>query len=412
MTALTLADAAHRDAADPLAHTRARFDLPEGLIYLDGNSLGALPRATMAIMSEVMHDQWGQSLISSWNRHDWIGQPQRLGAKIAPMIGADADEVIVTDTTSTNLFKLIAAALGARPDRHMILSEAGNFPTDLYMAQGVAAMRGDCTLKAVPGTEILAALDDTVAVVLLTHVHYKSGLLHDMAAITAAAHAKGALVIWDLSHSTGAVPVDLKACNADLAVGCGYKYLNGGPGAPAFLYVARRLQAELRSPLSGWMGHAAPFAFEDGYRPAPGIDRFLCGTPSVLAMAALDAGLTTFDGVDPDALFAKGRALGDYCIELIDARCDGHGFTLVSPCDAVTRGSHVSFAHRHAWPICQALIARGVVGDFRTPDVLRLGFAPLYIGYCDVWRAVEAIRDVVDSGAWDTSAYHAKAAVT
>ena len=412
MTGLTLADAAHRDAADPLAHTRTRFDLPEGMTYLDGNSLGALPRATAAIVSEVMRDQWGQSLISSWNRHDWIGLPQRLGAKIAPMIGADADEVIVTDTTSANLFKLIAAALDARPDRHIILSETGNFPTDLYMAQGVAAMRGGCTLKAVAGTNILAAIDESVAVVLLTHVHYKSGLLHDMAAITAAAHAKGALVIWDLSHSTGAVAVDLKGCKADLAVGCGYKYLNGGPGAPAFLYVARRLQAELHSPLSGWMGHAAPFAFEDGYRPAPGIDRFLCGTPSVLAMAALDAGLASFDGVDHDALFAKGRALGNYCIDLMDARCAGRGFTLVSPRDAHTRGSHVSFAHRRAWPICQALIARGVVGDFRTPDVLRLGFAPLYIGYCDVWRAVEAIRDVVDSGAWDTQAYHAKAAVT
>ena len=412
MTGLTLADAAQRDAADPLAYTRAHFDLPEGLIYLDGNSLGALPRAATAIVSEVLRDQWGQSLISSWNRHDWIGLPQRLGAKIAPMIGADADEVIVTDTTSVNLFKLIAAALGARPERHTILSEAGNFPTDLYMAQGVAAMREGCVLKAVPGTDTLAAIDETVAVVLLTHVHYKSGQLHDMAGITAAAHAKNALVIWDLSHSTGAVTVDLGECNADLAVGCGYKYLNGGPGAPAFLYVARRLQAELRSPLSGWMGHAAPFAFEDGYRPAPGIDRFLCGTPSVLAMAALGAGLATFEGVDRDALFAKGRALGDYCIELMEARCAGRGFTLMSPRDAGTRGSHVSFAHPQAWPICQALIARGVVGDFRAPDVLRLGFAPLYIGYCDIWRAVEAIRDVVDSGAWDTPAYHAKAAVT
>ncbi len=406
---LTLADAQRRDAADPLAYTRARFELPEGIIYLDGNSLGALPCATADAIADVVGAQWGQSLIASWNRHDWIGLPQRLGAKIAPLIGAAADEVIVTDTTSTNLFKLIAAALDARPGRQVILSEAGNFPSDLYMAQGVVAMRGG-TLKTVAEAEILAALDDSVAVLLLTHVHYKSGRIHDMAALTAAAHATGALVIWDLSHSTGAVPVDLNGCNADMAVGCGYKYLNGGPGAPAFLYVARRLQSELHSPLSGWMGHAAPFAFEHGYRPAPGIDRFLCGTPSILAMAALETGLATFDGVDRAALFAKGRALGDYCIELMEARCAGRGFTLASPKTA--RGSHVSFAHADAWPVCQALIARGVVGDFRTPDVLRLGFAPLYIRFVDVWHAVEAVRDVVDSGVWNAPEFHARAAVT
>jgi kynureninase len=232
----------------------------------------------------------------------------------------------------------------------------------------------------------------------------------DMAALTAAAHAKGALVIWDLSHSTGAVPVDLHASEADLAVGCGYKYLNGGPGAPAFLYVARRLQADLASPLSGWMGHAAPFAFEDNYRPAPGIDRFLCGTPSVLAMAALEVGLATFEGVDPAALFAKGRALGNYCIALMEARCADRGFALVSP--RTRRGSHVSFAHAQAWPICQALIARGVIGDFRTPDVLRLGFAPLYTRFVDVWHAVEVICDVIDSGAWDSPEFHARATVT
>jgi kynureninase len=411
MSDLTLTDAQARDAADPLAHARACFDLPEGVIYLDGNSLGALPCATAAAVADVIGTQWGADLISSWNRHDWIGLPQRLGARIAPMIGADADEVTVTDTTSTNLFKLIAAALAARPGRNVILSEAGNFPTDLYMAQGVAAMRGG-SVKSVDRDDILASLDDSVAVLLLTHVHYKTGKIHDMASITAAAHAAGALVIWDLSHSTGAVPVDLKACNADLAAGCGYKYLNGGPGAPAFLYVARHLQAELQSPLSGWMGHAAPFAFEDDYRPAPGIDRFLCGTPSVLAMAALGAGLDTFDGIDLDALFAKGRALGDYAIALMDQRCTGRGFTLVSPRDASVRGSHVSFAHPDAWPICQALIARGVIGDFRVPDALRLGFAPLYIGFADVWRAVETIRDVVDSGAWDTPAYRLRKSVT
>jgi kynureninase len=411
MSDLTLDDARARDDADPIGATRARFALPDGVIYLDGNSLGALPRATAAAVGDVMTGQWGKDLISSWNRHDWIGLPQRLGARIAPLIGAQAGEVIVTDTTSTNLFKLIAAALDARPGRPVILSEAGNFPTDLYMAQGVAAMRR-ARLRTVAAADLIAALDDSVAVLLLTHVHYKSGRMHDMAAITAAAHAAGALVIWDLSHSTGAVPVDLGGCKADLAVGCGYKYLNGGPGAPAFLFVARHLQDALHSPLSGWMGHAAPFAFEDDYRPADGIDRFLCGTPSILAMAALEAGLATYDEVIPEAVFAKGRALGDYAIALMDARCAGRGFTLLSPRNAEERGSHVSFAHANAWPICQALIARGVIGDFRAPDALRLGFAPLYMRFADVWQAVEAIRVVIDSGNWDNPAYRARAVVT
>jgi len=411
MSELTFDDAQERDDADLIAPTRARFALPDGVIYLDGNSLGALPHATAAAVGGVVAGQWGKDLISSWNQHDWIGLPQRLGARIAPLIGADADEVIVTDTTSTNLFKLIAAALDARPGRPVILSEAGNFPTDLYMAQGVAAMLG-AQVRTVAGAELIAALDDSVAVLLLTHVHYKSGRMHDMAAITAAAQAVGALVLWDLSHSTGAVLVDLGACQADLAVGCGYKYLNGGPGAPAFLYVARHLQDSLQSPLSGWMGHAAPFAFEDDYRPAAGIDRFLCGTPSILAMAALEAGLATFDGVAAEALFAKGRALGDYAIALMDTRCGGRGFSLLSPRDATERGSHVSFAHAQAWPICQALIAQGIIGDFRAPDALRLGFAPLYTRFVDVWHAVEAIRDVVDRGSWDDPAYRARAAVT
>ncbi len=411
MSDLTIEAARARDDIDPIAHARTQFVMPEGIIYLDGNSLGALPRATLGAVSEVVTGQWGKDLISSWTRHDWIGLPQRLGARIAPLIGAAADEVIVTDTTSANLFKLLSAALAARPGRNVILSEAGNFPTDLYMAQGVAAMRG-ARVAAIAADEILAALDDSVAVLLLTHVHYKSGRMHDMAAITAAAHAAGAMVIWDLSHSTGAVPVDLSACDADLAVGCGYKYLNGGPGAPAFLYVARHLQEALQSPLSGWMGHAAPFAFEDDYRPAPGIDRFLCGTPSVLAMAALEAGLATFDGVALSALFAKGRALGNYAIALMEARCAGWGFTLLSPRDAALRGSHVSFAHPEAWPICRALVARGVVGDFRAPDALRLGFAPLYTRYADVWQAVETIREVLESGGWNDPIYRARAAVT
>ncbi len=406
-----LADALARDAADPLAHWRERFDLPEGVVYLDGNSLGALPRATPGVAGEVIGTQWGHDLITSWNAHDWIGMPQRIGARIAALIGAGAGEVVACDSTSVNLFKLIAAALDAQPGRRTIVTEAGNFPTDVYVAEGAARMAGG-VVKAVPPGQLIDAIDDDTALLLLTHVHYTTGRIHDMAALTRAAQAKGALVLWDLSHSAGAVPVDLNGSNADLAVGCGYKYLNGGPGAPAFLFVAKRLQQRLHSPLSGWMGHAAPFAFEGGYRPAAGIDRFLCGTPSVVAMAMLEAGVALFGEVDRAALYAKGSALGDYCIALMDARCGGLGFTLVSPRDATTRGSHVSYAHPHAWPICRALIARGVIGDFRAPDMLRLGFAPLYVGFADVWRAVDALVDVVADGEWDQPEYHAKAAVT
>lgn len=411
MTILSLDNALARDAADPLAQWRERFDLPEGIIYLDGNSLGALPRATAAVAGEVIGTQWGRDLITSWNAHDWIGMPQRIGNSIAALIGAGEGDVVACDSTSVNLFKLISAALAAQPGRRSIVTEAGNFPTDVYVAEGAARMAGG-EVKAVPHEQLADAIDDDTALLLLTHVHYTTGRIHDMAGLTRAAQAKGALVLWDLSHSAGAVPVDLNGCDADMAVGCGYKYVNGGPGAPAFLFVAKRLQQRMHSPLSGWMGHAAPFAFEGGYRPAAGIDRFLCGTPSVVAMAMLEAGVAMFGEVDRGALYAKGSALGDYCIALMDARCGDLGFTLVSPRDAATRGSHVSYAHEHAWPICRALIARGVIGDFRAPDMLRLGFAPFYVGFADVWRAVDALADVVESGAWNQPEFHAKAAVT
>jgi kynureninase len=406
-----LDEARRLDAADSLAPVHALFDLPEG-IYLDGNSLGALPRATAAALHDVVRRQWGVDLVAGWNRHDWIGQPQRLGRLIAPLIGAGPDEVIVADTTSANLFKLIGAALLARPDRSTLLSEPGNFPTDLYVADGALRMLGDRRLRTVSADAIVDAIDEDTALVLLTHVHYKSGRKLDMAAITAAAHAKGALMLWDLSHSTGAVAVDLNGCDADLAVGCGYKYLNGGPGAPAYLFVAERLQSTLHSPLSGWMGHDAPFAFDDAYRPAPGIARFLCGTPPVLAMAALEHGLAPFADVDLPALFAKASALGALFIRQMDARCGDMGFTLASPRDDADRGGHVCYAHPHAYPICQALIARGVVGDFRAPDMLRMGFAPLTTRYADVWHAVEAIRDVVGTRVWDDPRFLARSKVT
>ena len=405
-----LAEAQALDAADPLRERRDAFLLPHGMIYLDGNSLGALPRSTPPRMAAVVAQEWGTSLISGWNQHRWIDAPERLGAKVAPLIGAAADEVIVADSTSVNLFKLIVAACRARPGRTTILSEPGNFPTDLYVASGAASLLPGVSLRTADAGTIVDAIDGDVAIVLLTHVHYKSGRMLDMAAITAAAHAKGALMLWDLSHSVGAVLVDLNAAGADMAVGCGYKYLNGGPGAPAFLYVAKALQDTLETPLTGWMGHATPFAFTDDYAPARGMRRFLCGTPPILGMAALEQGLATFEEVDFAALVTKSRALCDAFIALVEARCAG--MTLLSPRDPASRGSHVSFAHEDAYALCQALIARGVVGDFRAPDAVRFGFTPLYTRFEDVWRAVEIMAQVLDTRAWDDAVFRTRAAVT
>ncbi|QNE32566.1 kynureninase [Sphingomonas sp. NBWT7] len=404
----TLDDVRALDAADPLRACRDRFALPDGVIYLDGNSLGALPRASAARVAQTVTREWGGDLIASWNKHGWIDAPARLGARIAPLIGAAADEVIVADSTSANLFKLIVAACQARPGRSTILTEPGNFPTDLYIAQGVAATLPGRHVRT--AADIVAAIDGDTAVVVLTHVHYKTGAMRDMHAVTAAAHAAGALMLWDLSHSVGAVEVDLGGCGADLAVGCGYKYLNGGPGAPAFLYVARALHGTLASPMTGWMGHAAAFDFGDDYRPAEGMKRFLCGTPPIIGMAALDAGLDTFDGVAMADVVAKSRALSELLISGIDARCPG--LTMASPRETAMRGSHVSVAHPHAWEICQALIARGVIGDFRAPDVLRLGLTPLYTQFEDVWQAVEIIADVLARETWRDPAYAVRAAVT
>ncbi|MBA2933171.1 kynureninase [Sphingomonas sp. CGMCC 1.13654] len=407
----TLEEARALDAADPLRGLRDAFDLPDGEIYLDGNSLGALPRATIARMTETIRGEWGRDLIRSWNKAGWIEAPARVGGKIAQLIGAKPHEVLVADSTSVNLYKLLAAAVKARPGRRVILSEPGNFPTDLYVAQGVAEAL-DVELRLAPREAIVDALDEDVAVLLLTHVHYRSAVTFDMAAVTRAAQEKGALVLWDLSHSAGAVAVDLNAANADLAAGCGYKYLNGGPGAPAFLFVAERHQAMLRSPLSGWMGHAAPFDFDDDYAPGEGIARFLCGTPPILGIAALEEGVDMLLGTDREALYAKGQALCSAFIDLVEHRCAGLGVTLATPRDPSLRGSHVSFRHDHGWPIMQALIARGVIGDFRAPDILRFGFTPLYVGFEDLWRAVDILRDILATEAWDEPAFRARAAVT
>ncbi|HEY0413704.1 MAG TPA: kynureninase [Allosphingosinicella sp.] len=405
----SLPDIRAMDAADALRPLRERFHLPEGVIYLDGNSLGALPKAAAARLSETVEAEWGDELIRSWNMRGWIDAPQRIGAKIAPLIGAKADEVIVTDSTSVNLFKLIVAAAALSPERKVLLSEAGNFHTDLHIASGAAELAG-LELRIVARERIEASLGADTNLLLLTHVHFKAGYRFDMAEMTAKATAAGARTIWDLSHSAGAVPLDLNGSGAELAVGCGYKYLNGGPGAPAFLYVAQGLQERLVSPLRGWMGHAAPFAFTDDYAPAPGIARFLAGTPPILAMAALESGVESFTGAEMDALWTKSIALFDLFAALVERSCPE--LACISPREPDRRGSHISFSHPHAFEICQALIAAGVIGDFRAPDVVRFGLTPLYLGFEDVWEAVERLRDILDTGRWREPRFAVRGKVT
>lgn len=413
MTRLARADLLALDAADPLAPAREQFTLPDGIIYLDGNSLGALPRATPKRLAEAALNEWGRDLIRSWNAHGWIDLPRRIGDKIARVICAGPGEVVVADSTSINLFKVLAAALNLNPGRRVILSERDNFPTDLYMAQGLTTLLGGRhELRLVDGDEIAGAIGEDTAVVMLTHVNYKSGAMHDMAAITSAAHARGALMLWDLAHSAGAVPVDLNGCGADFAVGCGYKYLNGGPGAPAFVWVNKKHQERFVQPLSGWLGHASPFAFETDYRPAAGVARYVCGTPPVLSMIALECGVDMFQDLDLAALRRKSMALTDLFIRLVEQECDGFGLSLLSPRAAERRGSQVSLRHAEGYPIMQALIARGIIGDFRAPDILRFGFAPLYVRFADLWDAVAALRDILSSRAWDKPEFHVRAAVT
>jgi kynureninase len=407
----SLADVRAWDAADPLRTLREQFELPDGVIYLDGNSLGAAPRMAAERLQRAISEEWASGLVRSWNAADWIGAPARIGAKIAPLIGAKPTEVIACDSTSVNLFKLLSAALMRQAPRRGILAENGDFPTDLYVAQGLAGLTG-AELRLVSPEAFEAAIGPDVAALMLTHVCYRTGLKRDMGRITERAHAAGALVIWDLSHSAGAMRVNLGAADADLAVGCGYKYLNGGPGAPAWLYVAERLQGELTQPLSGWMGHAAPFDFVDDYRPAKGIERFLCGTPPILSMLALECGVDLFAGVDLGEVEAKAQRLADLFIARVEDRCAGHGPTLATPRDPARRGSQVSFAHPNAYEIMQALIERGVIGDFRAPDILRCGFTPLYVGYEDVWRAAESLADVLETGAWRDPRFAVRTRVT
>lgn len=417
------------DRADPLAGLRSLFAMArvdaEAEIYLDGNSLGVLPAATPRRIAEIAEEEWGAGLIRSWNSAGWITMWQRIGDKIGRLIGAGPGEVAVADSTSVNLHKVLAAAIAvSRAGRTRIISERTNFPTDLYIADTIAKQSGFELVLI--DDDVTAHLDAGVAILMLTHVNYRTGYMHDMAAITRAAHDAGAVMVWDLAHSAGAVPVGLHGSSAaeaaDFAVGCGYKYLNGGPGAPAFAWAhpahtAWMDREQFRQPLSGWLGHQAPFAFTPDYHPASGIARFICGTPPVIAMAALECGVDTVLAAEAAggmaAIRRKSIALTELFIELVERRCDGHGLTLASPRDAAARGSQVSFAHpEHGYEIMQALIARGVIGDFRAPDILRFGFTPLYTRFADVWDAVERLRHVLESGEWREPRFAVRAAVT
>lgn len=402
------------DASDTLAGLRDLFHIPDGMIYLDGNSLGLMPRAVADRLQSVTRQEWAEGLIRSWTDAGWFHLPIRVGDRIAPLVGARQGEIAVGDSTSVNIFKCLAAALQMRPGRSEILAEAGNFPTDSYMAQGLAELVPGVTLRYVAaGKDPGAACGPNTAVLLLSHVDYRSALIRDMKGITAAAQSAGALVLWDLSHTTGAVGCDLHAANADLAVGCTYKYLNGGPGAPAFAWVNPRHIDAVRQPLSGWMGHAAPFDLGREYRPADGARRMVCGTPQILSLTALETALQVWEGVDLPALWEKSRAMTGFFIEAVETLADGHGLSLASPRESALRGSHVSFdLPRGGFELMQALAERRVLGDFRTPSTVRFGFAPLYLRFADVLSAARHISEILASGEWDDDRYRIRGAVT
>ncbi|RMD90280.1 MAG: kynureninase [Alphaproteobacteria bacterium] len=397
--------------ATDFAATRARFALPEGVIYLDGNSLGPLPEGAVARAEKVMREEWGAQLIRAWNTAGWIDKSTAVGDRIGRLIGAAPGTVICGDTLSLQIHKALAAALAMRPERRVILSDCGNFPSDLYIAQGLIETLGQGhELKIVAPEEVAAHVDERVAVLMLTDVDYRTGRRHDMAALTALAHAAGALTVWDLAHSAGALPVDLAGCGADFAAGCSYKYLNGGPGAPAFIFVTPQHIAAARPALTGWLGHEAPFAFDPDYRPAKGIERMRVGTPPILALAVLEAALDVWDGVEMADLRARSIALTERFIAAVEALCPE--LVLASPQDPAARGSQVSFRHPQGYAVMQALIARGVIGDFRAPDILRFGFAPLYNDEADVDGAAQALASILRARSWDRPEFHARAKVT
>lgn len=399
-----LSEVEQLDRQDPLREVIHCFDLPPDTIYLCGNSLGALPKSVPSHLSAVTQQQWGEALIRSWNAHAWFVMPEHISAKLAKLLGADADEVTVADSTSVNLFKATCAAKGLRPGRRKILTEAGNFPTDAYVLQGLARMLGpSARFASAARSDLMSAIDDDTAVVVLTHVHYKDCAMFDMAEVTRQAHAQGALVVWDLSHSVGALPVDLNGCDADFAVGCTYKYLNGGPGSPAFIFAARRHHASMDPGLVGWWGHEKPFEFSDDYAPAPGMRRMLSGTGHILGMAALDAALEIFDTLDMRQVREKSLRMSALFLDLVEQRCAGFGVTAITRRDDAARGSHVAIAHPDGYAIMQALIRRGIIGDFRAPDVMRFGLTPLYLSYRNVWDAVDGLAQVLTSGEWKSA---------
>ena len=406
------------DAQDPLAPLRQQFALPEGVIYLDGNSLGARPVTALARAQAVIAQEWGNGLIRSWNSAGWADLSQRLGNRLAPLIGARDGEVVITDTTSINLFKVLSAALSVQrqraPTRKVIVSEASNFPTDLYIAEGLAELlQHGYSLRLVNSPDELPhAIDADVAVVMLTHVNYKTGYMYDMQALTALSHECGALSIWDLAHSAGAVPIDLHAAGADYAIGCTYKYLNGGPGSQAFVWVNPSLVDVVRQPLSGWFGHTRQFAMEAQYAPSSGIARYLCGTQPITSLAMVECGLEIFAQTDMASLRTKSLALTDLFIALVEDRCAAHGLVLITPREHARRGSHVSFEHPEGYAVIQALIARGVIGDYREPRIMRFGFTPLYTSFTEVFDAVEILGDILDNATWDQPQFKVRNSVT
>lgn len=405
------------DAEDELANLKSQFDLPQGVIYLDGNSLGAKPIKAMDCAQQVINQQWGTDLINSWNKAGWWDLPVRLGNKIGQLVGARVNETVVTDTTSMNLFKVLATAIGIQqqhPTRKTIIAERDSFPTDLYMIEGfMALINQGYKLQLIDQPEDLPQyLDEQTAVVVLSHVNYRTGYLHDMAAVNQQAHAQGALIIWDLCHSIGAVPIDLNGSNSDFAIGCTYKYLNGGPGSPAMLWVHSRYQTAFNQPLSGWWGHAKPFAMDVSYTPADNVRRYLCGTQPIVSMSLVECGVDIFLQTDMQALRQKSLRLTDVLIQLLEQECAGYDLTLITPREHLHRGSHISVRHPHGYAIVQALIARGVIGDYREPEVIRLGVTPLYLSFCDIWQAVQHLKQVLVSQEWAQPQFQTRRQVT
>ncbi|MGO3393858.1 kynureninase [Glutamicibacter arilaitensis] len=424
-TELTRESLARLDAADPLSAFGERFNLPEGVIYLDGNSLGALPKGAAERAAQVVTEEWGQGLIRSWNTAGWFEMPLKLGDKLGQLLGAKPNETAITDTTTLNLFKALASALRTQkadsPQRRVILTERDNFPTDIYIAEGLADLVNSLSqetgiayeVKLIDDeTSLRGSLDESVAVVALSHVNYRTGSMWNMEEITAAIHDSGALVVWDLAHAAGAVPIDLNAANADYAVGCTYKYLNGGPGSPAFIWVNARHHERFWQPLSGWWSHQSPFKMADSYTPANDIRRFMCGTQPVTSLAMIEVGLDIALEADMDKVRANSLELVDLFIELVETRCAGYGLELVTPREHAARGSHVSFRHEHGYEIIAALIDQGVIGDYREPEVLRFGITPLYLTRTDIWDAVEKLREILHTNAWQREEYAVRNAVT